>query len=335
MTVAEFKELLLTLINKTKKIIENSNYDCDIKKLPLVDIAESFLQFLDITEGSYDSDSCQKNKEQYRNVAGKLWMADSYDVRQCYKDICYTEMMINMLPSEQMISAGKDEYNMVMARLFNSIMTTLSGPKWWNNLYGRECDEEIKELLSQISKKGSVQMLNFYGEEKYDNLEVLVEYDSETGMPYTVYMGKNMYFPVDHDVQNIRRYVREKYEEQDISSAHCYKNVNCPINEGDIVLDIGGAEGNFSLEYIDKVGHVYIAEPEDCWQEPLRKTFAEYLDKITSWSPRTAAAMATVASSGASSREWPMPPVWLAAASSRTSTPRTVPRPTPGARVTA
>ena len=51
--------------------------------------------------------------------------------------------------------------------------------------------------------------------------------------------------------------------------------------DGDVVFDIGAAEGLFALEQIEKASHVVIVESDPDWIKPLRLTFAPYGDKVT------------------------------------------------------
>ena len=68
--------------------------------------------------------------------------------------------------------------------------------------------------------------------------------------------------------------------EQDKQFPHCYFNHLNSFNENDIVVDAGAAEGNFSLEIIDKVKKVYLFECSDAWQTPLKRTFEPWKEKI-------------------------------------------------------
>ena len=68
--------------------------------------------------------------------------------------------------------------------------------------------------------------------------------------------------------------------EQDIESPHHYQDDSFRVNQGDTVLDVGVAEGNFSLDIIDKASRIYMVETDKMWIEALGYTFYEYKDKI-------------------------------------------------------
>ena len=68
--------------------------------------------------------------------------------------------------------------------------------------------------------------------------------------------------------------------EQDKKSPHRYLNETFNVNENDIVIDIGAADGNFSLEVIDRVKKLYIFESDINWIEALNATFEPWKEKV-------------------------------------------------------
>jgi hypothetical protein len=60
-----------------------------------------------------------------------------------------------------------------------------------------------------------------------------------------------------------------------------YRESEFIVNNGDVVADIGSADGNFSLSIIDVASHIYVFEPDNAWLEPLKHTFEKYKNKIT------------------------------------------------------
>ncbi len=46
-------------------------------------------------------------------------------------------------------------------------------------------------------------------------------------------------------------------------------------------MDIGVAEGNFSLQVVDRVSRLYIIESDDGWIEALQETFRNDREKVT------------------------------------------------------
>ena len=113
------------------------------------------------------------------------------------------------------------------------------------------------------------------------------EYDIRTypvaietnGLPYVVHQGKRLYFK-----RNMRDYTQWTYKhlliEQDKRSAHCYINTYDEL-KGKILLDIGAAEGIFTLNAIEQISHAYLFECDEEWIEALEATFAPWKEKIT------------------------------------------------------
>ena len=68
--------------------------------------------------------------------------------------------------------------------------------------------------------------------------------------------------------------------EQDQRSAHRYVDSYEEL-KGKTLLDIGAAEGIFTLDTIDYIDHAYLFECDENWIEALEATFAPWKDKIT------------------------------------------------------
>jgi len=80
-----------------------------------------------------------------------------------------------------------------------------------------------------------------------------------------------------------QNYWRGLMVEQLPDHPHCYleENGSFNIQHGDIVVDVGGAEGFFCIQHLDKIKHAYIFEAADSWFELLQKTYAPHKDKVT------------------------------------------------------
>jgi len=116
---------------------------------------------------------------------------------------------------------------------------------------------------------------------KYDHKSVRVHRDDHNGLFYVMHNGRRLYYN--------RRYLTETavqhaYNgisiEQDEKSPHCYTNDKFFVWENDTVVDIGAAEGNFSLDVVERAGVVYIIEPDNDWIEALEATFRPWKDKV-------------------------------------------------------
>jgi hypothetical protein len=115
---------------------------------------------------------------------------------------------------------------------------------------------------------------------KYKNLPVDCFPDKQVGLHYVVHAGKRLYFPDNYSKIRAVNSYRFLSMEQDIASPHCYVE-NSSRLAGKTLLDLGAAEGLFSLSVIDIVNHACLFECEENWMKALNATFAPWKDKVT------------------------------------------------------
>ena len=116
---------------------------------------------------------------------------------------------------------------------------------------------------------------------EHDMHKVKVHKDSASGLFYVMHNKKKLFYSQHYKTEAS---VQFTYNciciEQDERSPHRYLSNGFDVHEGDTVLDIGAAEGNFSLDVIDKAGDVYIFETDEKWIEALKLTFEPWKDKV-------------------------------------------------------
>jgi hypothetical protein len=115
---------------------------------------------------------------------------------------------------------------------------------------------------------------------KYSPQDIVVEYDARKGLPYSTYHGRRLYYPPDMPDDEIRTSLLNQLIEQDPASPHRYLTRGCSPAIGDVVADIGAAEGTFSLDVVEGARKVYLFEPEARWHLPLRATFEPWSEKV-------------------------------------------------------
>jgi len=141
-------------------------------------------------------------------------------------------------------------------------------------------DTEIKQIIDYL-ENNDLQVFNYAFVDKYAQLDVEPIFDSQCGMYYVEHQEKKMYFAKYLNTsQKVKNYYRSILIEQDIESPHRYQDDMFHVKEGDVVVDIGVAEGNFSLDVIEKAKKIYMIESEPEWIEALQETFKDYLHKI-------------------------------------------------------
>jgi hypothetical protein len=115
---------------------------------------------------------------------------------------------------------------------------------------------------------------------KYREININVYDDSVNQLSYLIHKDHRLYFPLNFKRDEIRETYRSLLIEQDRKSAHRYVETIESLNDK-VLLDIGVAEGIFSLEAIEQVKKVYIFECEDYWIPALEATFAPWKEKVT------------------------------------------------------
>ncbi len=113
----------------------------------------------------------------------------------------------------------------------------------------------------------------------YKDREVDVFHDKNSGLPYVLHNRKKLFFPLKYAAENVRETYRSLLLEQDLTSPHRYVEDYTEL-KGRVLLDLGAAEGIFSLETIDLTKKVYLFECEDHWIEALEATFSPWKDKV-------------------------------------------------------
>jgi len=150
----------------------------------------------------------------------------------------------------------------------------------------KEVDDGVQEVLAFLKHQNFFSLCNFniifpyaFGK-AYQNMRIEINYDKTANMHFINHLGKKLYFPKLMDTKEIRHCYRNVCWEQDVKSPHCYLSDNFKINDGDICVDIGCAEGNFSLEIIEKVSKLYLFETNKKWIEALEATFKPWKHKV-------------------------------------------------------
>lgn len=145
--------------------------------------------------------------------------------------------------------------------------------------YENSEDLEVREVIKYINKNG-LGIFNYKFNQNYKN-KPHIQIDMENGFYYLLHNGKKMYFPPKFkSEENVCDYYNSILLEQDSESPHRYLTKSIDVNDGDVVVDVGVAEGNFAIEVIDRVSKIYLIEADDEWIEALKLTFKDYIDKV-------------------------------------------------------
>ena len=148
----------------------------------------------------------------------------------------------------------------------------------------RECMKSKDKEKIQIGKKllhtPSVPFFPYSFVNYYDSKEIRIQKD-EDGYPFVMHGDRRLFLKREWSEAQCQNYYNSLLMEQDEQSPHRYlKSQDRYPDRGDIVADIGAAEGIFGLDVIEKVKKLYLFEADNEWLVPLKKTFCNWEDKI-------------------------------------------------------
>ena len=143
---------------------------------------------------------------------------------------------------------------------------------------GEYADPGLAAAVTALSR-GGISVFSFPGREKYDTLAVEVHVDDE-GFPWVDHGGRRLYFRRGTTSAQVAALYRRLLEEQDPASPHCYRAGGGEAREGDVLLDVGSAEGIWALEGVERASSVILFEVEPAWAAALERTFAPWRDKV-------------------------------------------------------
>ena len=140
-------------------------------------------------------------------------------------------------------------------------------------------DPEIIEIIDFIKKHG-VSIFPYEFSRKYHASDIDVFFDNTTKMRYVIHENKKLYFPEDWNDENIQIHYNGMRMDQDENSPHRYEADGFVVREGDIIADVGAAEGIWALSNVEKAGKIYLFECDQGWKKALQKTFEPWKEKV-------------------------------------------------------
>jgi len=142
-----------------------------------------------------------------------------------------------------------------------------------NNSLGKDQNDAF-----QYIEKNGLSVFPHSFSEKYKDYKVEVFF--ENSLPYVFHKERKLFFKKGWSVDQVKHYYKSLVMEQDDESPHLYCDDDFKVEQGDIIIDLGVAEGNFSLDHIEKASRVILFEHNKNWIEPLNKTFEHYKHKV-------------------------------------------------------
>lgn len=114
--------------------------------------------------------------------------------------------------------------------------------------------------------------------DNYKRMKVDILYDDIH--PYVLENNFQIYFSSKWSSEKVAKYYKEISMEQNIESPHSYFSKELDFTNYDIALDIGGAEGNFSVSILNYFDKIYVFERDELWINCLKHTFKNYKQKV-------------------------------------------------------
>lgn len=111
--------------------------------------------------------------------------------------------------------------------------------------------------------------------------------DSEKNLPFVIHRGKRLYFPDSWTELQATEAYRCYFENEcllgggyRVRTPHQYQTDEFCVRPGDVVVDVGAAEGLFALEVVELASRIILFECDSIWRKPLEATFAPYASKV-------------------------------------------------------
>ena len=111
--------------------------------------------------------------------------------------------------------------------------------------------------------------------------------DKTVKLPYVIHKGRKLFFPksykLDKCINSYKSYIEREcllgggYREK---QPHQYESESCKIEPGDVLVDVGCAEGLLALDAIDRISKAYLIEGNPEWLPALQATFHGYMEKV-------------------------------------------------------
>ncbi len=161
-----------------------------------------------------------------------------------------------------------------LRRLKNEIISYLE------RLPHEEINGDQESILSFL-RTNNLAVFPYKFPEEYKAGDIEIFTDNSLNLFYMLWEGKKLYYKNGKQLKKAQEYFNSLRLEQDVRSPHRYLTPDFDVLENDVVVDVGAAEGNFSLSVIERVGKVYLFETDKNWIKALEATFAPWKDKVT------------------------------------------------------
>jgi hypothetical protein len=151
---------------------------------------------------------------------------------------------------------------------------------YMETIHPNDMTDEKQEVLDYLKHHPFSYFPSVFTEKYNSSKDVVVYTDKEKGMCYVLHDNKRLYFKRTMDRDNVKWYYNVLLGEQDVDSPHRYESADFRVQEDDVVVDAGAAEGIFALSVVERVKELYLFEADKDWIAPLKATFAPFGNKV-------------------------------------------------------
>ncbi|AEF84347.1 hypothetical protein TREPR_0030 [Treponema primitia ZAS-2] len=151
---------------------------------------------------------------------------------------------------------------------------------YFKNLDRDNQDPEIVKIIEYL-ERNQCSMYPYEFTKKCFSENIVIYMDKICKMNYVLHENKRMYFPKNWEANQIREYYNWLLMEQDVDSPHRYDTAVFRVQEGDVIADLGTAEGFFALSNVEKAKKIYLFECDNKWLRALKKTFEPWQEKVS------------------------------------------------------
>ena len=156
------------------------------------------------------------------------------------------------------------------------------------DLYFKANQEEKQQYLEELQYLQSANCCDMFPYKQIRRIsDIAAGIDKHYHLPYVLHNGKKLFFLEFWNIKEVIEKYRYYIERENLlgggftsKAPHQYQSEQFKIESGDILLDIGCAEGLIALDTIDNLKKLYLYEADPIWQRPLHATFAPYKDKV-------------------------------------------------------
>lgn len=151
---------------------------------------------------------------------------------------------------------------------------------YYKNLPKEKVSDE-ESLVIDYLKTNKLFALPYDFTKNYKPSDIRIHKDEDRNLFYMIYNDKRLYYKDGKRKKKAQKYFNSIVMEQDIESPHKYLTNKFNVENDDIVVDVGAAEGNFALDIIHIAKKVYLFESDPIWKAELEASFSPWKEKVS------------------------------------------------------